>query len=64
MVNQKLIKETLSLIQLSAMEPKEKAMWMLLLSEMEEGQILKLKKSLEKETSGLNDLLLKAIQSK
>jgi hypothetical protein len=64
MANQKLIKETLSLIQLSAMEPKEKAMWMLLLSEMEEKQILKLKKSLEKETSALNDLLLKAIQSK
>ena len=64
MVNQKLIKETLSMIQLSTMEPKEKAMWMMLLSEMEEKQILKLKKSLEKETSGLNDLLLKAIQFK
>ncbi len=61
MVKKALIKEVLSLVQLSTMEPKEKAMWMLLLPEMKEPQILKLKKSLEKEIREITDLYLKNV---
>lgn len=45
------------------MAPKEKAMWMVLLPEMEEKHIKKLNKSLQKEVSKLNDILLKAMKN-
>jgi hypothetical protein len=64
MAKQQLIRETINLIQLSTMEPKEKALWMLLLPKMEEAQILKLKASLGKEINAITDLYLKAVNSK
>ncbi len=56
--------ELLSLIQLSTMEDKEKAMWMMLIPQMDERQIAKLADSLKRETEALNGLLLRAMKSK
>jgi len=64
MADQKLMKEILALIQLSPMDAREKAMWMMLIPQMEEKQVLKLKKSLQKETDALNDMLLKGLTHK
>jgi hypothetical protein len=64
MAKQQLIRETINLIQLSTMEPKEKALWMLLLPQMKEAQILKLKASLSKEINAITDLYMKAVNPK
>jgi hypothetical protein len=64
MTNQQLIKDTISLIQLSSMEPREKAMWLLLIPQMEEDKLLKLKKALEKEVNAITDLYLEALNKK
>lgn len=60
-VDQKLIREIVNYLQLSTMESKEKAMWMLLLPQMDEEKLLKLKASLEKEVNGITDLYLQAL---
>ncbi|MFA5352226.1 MAG: hypothetical protein WC304_03025 [Candidatus Gracilibacteria bacterium] len=60
MANSQLIKETLQYLQLSSMEAKEKAMWMLLIPEMEEDKITRLHASLKKEVDGLTEIYLEA----
>jgi hypothetical protein len=42
------------------MEPKEKAMWMLLLPEMEKEKLEKLDKTLQKEVNAITSLYLEA----
>lgn len=54
------IREIINYLQLSTMEPREKAMWMLLLPQMEEEKLGKLKKTLEKEVNAITDLYLEA----
>lgn len=58
MTNTQTLKEVINHIQLSAMEPREKAMWMLLLPNMEEQAVAKLKLCLAKETDAITDLYL------
>ena len=61
MANTNLIREIVKYIQLSTMEAKEKALWMLLLPEMAEEELQKLKKCLEKEVNAITDLYLKTL---
>ena len=61
MQNTHLIREIVKYIQLSTMEAKEKALWMLLLPEMAEAELLKLKNCLEKEVNAITDLYLKTL---
>ncbi len=61
MQNTNLIREIVKYIQLSTMEAKEKALWMLLLPEMAEEELQKLKKCLEKEVNAITDLYLKTL---
>ncbi len=60
MENQQLIKEIINYLQLSTMEPREKAMWMLLVPDMETEKLAKLKATLEKEVNAITDLYLEA----
>lgn len=62
--NAELIKELVSYIQLSSMQQKEKAMWLLLIPAMEEKHLLKLKASLQKEVNAITDLYLNALSKK
>lgn len=62
MTKDELTKQIISYVQLSTMEEREKAMWMLLLPHMEERHILKLKSILEKEVNSMMDLYLQATQ--
>lgn len=62
MSDQKIIREIVNYLQLSTMEGREKAMWMLLLPEMDEAQLLELKASLEKEVNSITDLYLNTIK--
>jgi hypothetical protein len=64
MTDSNLIREIINYIQLSTMEPREKAMWMLLLPQMEEAKLLKLKTSLEKEVNAITDLYLNSVSAK
>lgn len=59
-----LTKQIISYIQLSTMEPREKAMWMLILPHMEERHVIKLKDLLEKEVNSIMDLYLEATKAK
>jgi len=62
--NTDLIRELVSYIQLSSMQQKEKAMWLLLLPSMEEKHLLKLKGSLQKEVNAITDLYINALSKK
>ncbi len=53
-------KEIIKYLQLSTMEPREKAMWMLLLPDMETEKLNKLKSALKKEVNAITDLYLEA----
>ena len=64
MAKEKMTKELLSLIRLSTMESKEKAMWMVLIPQMDDRQIEKLADSMKREAEAMNGLLLKALKSK
>lgn len=61
MENKKIIKEIINYLQLSTMEPKEKAMWMLIMPDMENDKLLKLRATLEKEVNAITDLYLKSV---
>jgi len=58
MENKQIIKEIINYLQLSTMEPREKAMWMLLMPDMEPEKLAKLKETLEKEVNAITDLYL------
>lgn len=58
MANKQIIKEIINYLQLSTMEPREKAMWMLLMPDMEMEKLSKLKATLEKEVNAITDLYL------
>ena len=60
MENTKLIREIINYLQLSAMDSKEKGMWMILLPQMDEAQLQKLKAALEKEVNAITELYLEA----
>ncbi len=62
--NPDLVKELVNYIQLSSMQQKEKAMWLLLLPAMEEKHLLKLKSSLMKEVNAITDLYINALSKK
>ena len=62
--NAALIKQIIPFIQLSSMQPREKAMWLLLIPAMEESHLLKLKASLEKEVNTMTDIYLNALSKK
>lgn len=62
--NAALIKQIIPFIQLSSMQPREKAMWLLLIPAMEESHLLKLKASLEKEINTMTDIYLNALSKK
>jgi hypothetical protein len=63
MINEEITKQLLSYIQLSNMDSREKAMWMLILPHMEEKHVLKLKAALEKEANSLIDIYIQATKS-
>jgi hypothetical protein len=63
MANTQLIKETLQYLQLSSMEAKEKAMWMLLIPEMDEEKLTRLHASLKKEVDGLTEIYLETLNA-
>jgi len=54
------IRKVINYLQLSTMEPREKAMWMLMLPHMEEEKLAKLERTLEKEVNAITDLYLEA----
>lgn len=58
--NKETVREIIKYLQLSTMEPREKAMWMLLLPQMEEDKLVRLKHTLEKEVNQITDLYLQA----
>ena len=58
MENKQIIKEIINYLQLSTMESREKAMWMLLMPDMETEKLSKLKTTLEKEVNAITDLYL------
>lgn len=58
--HKKLVTSIINYLQLSTMEPKEKAMWMLLLPEMEKEKLEKLDKTLQKEVNAITSLYLEA----
>ncbi len=60
MEKKEITKEIIKYLQLSTMEPREKAMWMLLLPDMETEKLNKLKSALEKEVNAITDLYLEA----
>lgn len=60
MDKKEITKEIIKYLQLSTMEPREKAMWMLLLPDMEAEKLNKLKSALEKEVNAITDLYLEA----
>ncbi len=57
-------KQIVQYLQMSTLEPKEKAMWFLLLPHMDDDQLTKLSANLEKETSVLTDMYLQSLQQK
>lgn len=63
MENKQIIKEIINYLQLSTMEPKEKAMWMLLMPDMEVEKLAKLKTTLEKEVNAITDLYLETVSA-
>jgi hypothetical protein len=63
MIKEELTKKVLSYIQISTMDEREKAMWMLLLPHMEERHIVRLKDTLEKEVNSLMELYLQATKA-
>jgi hypothetical protein len=63
MKKEEITKKVISYIQLSTMDDREKAMWMLLLPHMEEQHVIKLKDTLEKEVNSLMDLYLKVTKT-
>lgn len=58
-----LIKDIISKLDLSTMSEKEKAMWIILLPNMEEKHLKKLKTSLDKETDSLTSLYMETIKN-
>lgn len=58
-----IIQDILGKMELSSMSGKEKAMWTILLPNMEEKHLLKLQKSLNKETENLTNLYMETINS-
>lgn len=62
--SQDLVRDVVKYLQLSSMEHREKAMWMILLPQMEEQKLLELKACLEKEVNAITDLYLKAMSKK
>ena len=62
MENKELIAKIIQYIQLSSMEAREKAMWMILLPDMDIDHLTKLKNSLEKEVNALTDLYLNTMK--
>lgn len=60
MENKQIVKDIINYLQLSTMEPREKAMWMLLMPDMEEDKLIKLKTTLEKEVNAITDLYLES----
>ena len=60
MDKRKIIKSILIRLQLSPMEPKEKALWTVLLQTFGDSELKRLDKILEKEVDKLMDLYLKA----
>jgi len=60
MIKKEITKEIIKYLQLSTMEPREKAMWMLLLPDMEAEKLNKLKNALKKEVNAITDLYLEA----
>ena len=61
--HKKLVTEIIKYIQLSTMEPREKAMWMLLLPGMQKEKLTKLKVTLEKEVNAITELYLETSMS-
>lgn len=61
--HKKLVTSIINYLQLSTMEPKEKAMWMILLPEMEKDKLEKLDKTLQKEVNAITNLYLEASTS-
>jgi hypothetical protein len=57
----KLIADIVTLLQASTMEPKEKAMWLILIPQMEETDLVKLQDVLQKEVSAMTNLYLETI---
>jgi hypothetical protein len=57
----KLITDIVTLLQASTMEPKEKAMWLILIPQMEETDLVKLQDVLQKEVSAMTNLYLETI---
>jgi len=64
MKNDQTIKDVIAYLQLSTMDPKERAMWMLLLPQMQEEEVSKLKTILQKEVNSMTELYLQATQQK
>jgi hypothetical protein len=58
----KLIADIVTLLQASTMEPKEKAMWLILIPQMEETDLVKLQDVLQKEVSAMTNLYLETIE--
>lgn len=58
----KLITDIVTLLQASTMEPKEKAMWLILIPQMEETDLVRLQDVLQKEVSAMTNLYLETIE--
>jgi hypothetical protein len=58
----KLIADIVTLLQASTMEPKEKAMWLILIPQMEETDLVRLQDVLQKEVSAMTNLYLETIE--
>lgn len=56
-----LIASIVTLLQASTMEPKEKAMWLILIPQMEEADLVKLQDVLQKEVNAMTNLYLETI---
>jgi len=63
-MQKKLQKDLAQLIQASTMEPQEKAMWMMLIPQMEANHLKRLKEILKKEVESFTDLSLEVVNQK
>lgn len=64
MTKAKLTHEILKLMELSGMEDKERSLWTLLLPSMDQKQLEKLHKNLDKEVNELTKIYINALQGK
>jgi hypothetical protein len=62
MDHNKLIADIVTFLQASTMEPKEKAMWLLLIPHMDEKDLVKLQEVLQREVSAMTNIYLETLK--